>query len=360
MLPDTSARPLACGSDPWITLAAAHTPALATVHLGEIRKQRKQFFSVPMRRVRPDWLTADFEIFIDRQVRENAPLFRRLRRGERVARVQMRVAEDRVDIAVVLVPAGLGENLDAPAARPRVLGRIRILVDADLLHGRRADVQRGHFHPVDDNGDARVAERARIEKPRHRGDVVVVEHRQAFQHARVNRHRVDIVRRRRPDVGRRVAHGDFLREPGDPQDELLRARSTAGDAHARRRRCEALVPRTQLVLTGGHPVEAERARAVGDRGLGDPARGVQEVDRRAGQHRPRLVLHHAGDDDRCWALSDGRPGRCGQQEEDAHDSLDHFVARYPARVRTEYRWDPDTAATRMLRYDPSSAWLDGA
>src|SRR2546427_453781 len=69
-----------------------------------------------------------------------------------------------IEISVVLPPAGLGENLDAPAAGPRVLRRIRILVDADLLNGRRADIQRAHFHPIDDNGHTPGAERSRIEK----------------------------------------------------------------------------------------------------------------------------------------------------------------------------------------------------
>src|SRR5262249_53076450 len=42
--------------------------------LGEIGKQRKQFFARPVRRVRPDGLAADLEILLDRQLGEDAPL----------------------------------------------------------------------------------------------------------------------------------------------------------------------------------------------------------------------------------------------------------------------------------------------
>jgi hypothetical protein len=71
---------------------------------------------------------------------DDAALPGRLARRERIACVEMRVAEDQVAVAVVLLPSGLGEDLDAAAPGPRVFRRIRILVDLDLLHGGRADV----------------------------------------------------------------------------------------------------------------------------------------------------------------------------------------------------------------------------
>ena len=70
-----------------------------------------------------------------------------------------------------------------------------ILVDADLRHRRRAHVERVDFHAVDDDGDATVAERSRIEKARHRRDEVAIEHRQAVEHVLIDRHRVDVARR---------------------------------------------------------------------------------------------------------------------------------------------------------------------
>jgi hypothetical protein len=64
---------------------------------------------------------------------EDPPLLWRFRRGERVASVEMRIANTRFVLGVVFLRARLRQDLDAPASRPRVLGRIRILVDADLL-----------------------------------------------------------------------------------------------------------------------------------------------------------------------------------------------------------------------------------
>ena len=59
-----------------LLLAAAHAPARAIAHFGEVGKQREQFFARPVRRVRPRRLTADFEVFVDGQIRKNAALFR--------------------------------------------------------------------------------------------------------------------------------------------------------------------------------------------------------------------------------------------------------------------------------------------
>ena len=59
-----------------LLLAAAHAPAGTVAHLAEIGKQREQLFARPVRRVRPLRLAADFEIFLDRQVGEDAPLLR--------------------------------------------------------------------------------------------------------------------------------------------------------------------------------------------------------------------------------------------------------------------------------------------
>ena len=198
---------------------------------------------------------------------ENPPLFRRLGLRERIARVEVRVAEDQVRFAAIFLRAGLGKDLDAAAAGPRVLRRVGILVDADLLHGRRAHVQRVHFHAVDDDGDATVAERSGIEKAREGHDVVVVEDRQTFEHALVDRHRIDIARRVRIHLLCSVADGDLLGQAGDGEDQLLGARGARSDAHARGGRIEPLILRPQLVLTRHDLLEAERARAVGGRRL---------------------------------------------------------------------------------------------
>ena len=91
---------------------------------------------------------------------DDATLFGRLRHGKRVARVQVRIASDHIEIAVIGLSAWFGENLEATAARSRVLRRVRILIDPNLLNRGGADVQRAHLHAIDDDRDATGAQRA--------------------------------------------------------------------------------------------------------------------------------------------------------------------------------------------------------
>jgi hypothetical protein len=51
------------------------------------------------------------------------------------------VASDKIQLSVKLLAARLRENLDATTAGPAVLGRVRILVDPDLLHRGRTDAR---------------------------------------------------------------------------------------------------------------------------------------------------------------------------------------------------------------------------
>jgi hypothetical protein len=75
-----------------------------------------------------------------------------------IAGVRPRIAEDGRDVAVVRLVARLGQNFDSSASRSRVLGRIWILIDANLLYGRCTDVQRIDLHAIDDEGHAAIAE----------------------------------------------------------------------------------------------------------------------------------------------------------------------------------------------------------
>ena len=125
---------------------------------------------------------------------EDPLLLGRSGRRERVAGVEMRVADEDISLAFVLLSARLRQDLDPAPARPRVFRRIRILIDFDLLHRRRADAQRADFHAVDHNGRAARAERAGIEEARDRGDVVLIEDRQSLERALVDRHRIQVVR----------------------------------------------------------------------------------------------------------------------------------------------------------------------
>ena len=92
--------------------------------------------------------------------------------GEGVPRVQAVVAEQEVERAVVGVRGRLRDDLDAPAAPARILHRVGVVVDADLLDGRGRDARVPHLHPIDDNGRSGTARRAGIEKPAQCGQVV--------------------------------------------------------------------------------------------------------------------------------------------------------------------------------------------
>src|SRR5947207_10905279 len=72
----------------------------------------------------------------------NAALLGRADDGESVARVEMRVAEREIDRAVVFRSGGFGDDLEASFAGTREFGRIRILIDADLLNCGRSDAKR--------------------------------------------------------------------------------------------------------------------------------------------------------------------------------------------------------------------------
>ena len=161
-----------------------------------------------------------------------------------------------------------------------------ILVDPDLLHRRRADVERAHLHAVDDDGDAAVADRSGIEELRHRRDEVVVEDRQAVEHVLIDRDRVDVVAGGRADLGDGVAHGDFLRQRREVEHEALRGRRPGADANPGGGRLESLVARAQLVGAGCHALEPEGAGGVGVDGLDDRAGGVDELNGR-GREGPR-------------------------------------------------------------------------
>ena len=73
---------------------------------------------------------------------------------ERILRVQRGVAEEEVELAVVVVGGGLGDDLHLSAAGPVVLRRIGVLVDADLLDGGGGDGGAVGFDAVDDEAGA--------------------------------------------------------------------------------------------------------------------------------------------------------------------------------------------------------------
>ena len=96
----------------------------------------------------------------------DAALLEGLGGGERVLRVHGGIAEVEIELAVVVVGGGFGDDLHLAAAGPVVLRGVGILVDADFLHGGCGDGGAIGLDAVDDEagaaggGGAVVKERA--------------------------------------------------------------------------------------------------------------------------------------------------------------------------------------------------------
>ncbi len=105
----------------------------------------------------------------------DAALLEGLGWGERILRVERGVAKEEVELAVVVVGGGLGDDLHLSAAGPVVLRGVGILVDADLLHGGGGDGGAIGLDAIDHEAGAAGAGCAVVEEGAHGGGVVVVE-----------------------------------------------------------------------------------------------------------------------------------------------------------------------------------------
>jgi len=143
--------------------------------------------------------------------------------GQRILRVQGGVAIDEVELAVVVVGGGLGDDLHLAAAGPVVLRRVGILVDPDLLNGGSGDGGAIGLHTVDHQAGAAGVAHARIEECAHGRGVVVVEDRQGLEIAR-SHHRGVVIGVGRGEVLAVVAiHADSGGDGGDGQNDVHRS-----------------------------------------------------------------------------------------------------------------------------------------
>ena len=226
---------------------------------------------------------------------EDAALFGHALWSKRVPGIQLRVAKDDVRAAVVLLRARLGENLDPAAAGPRVLRRVRVLVDLDLLDGGRADVQRIHFHAVDNGRHAAGSDRAWIEELRQRRDVVLVEDRQGLEHALVNSDRVEIFCRIGGHLRRRIADRHFLRDVCQRHGDVECTGRASANRHSDHCRLKARERDEHAVMPRRDVLEPERADCIGCRRLHGRTRGRLERDARIREYGVCRVHDNAGD-----------------------------------------------------------------
>ncbi len=111
----------------------------------------------------------------------DAALLEGLGRRESVLRVEGRVAEEEVELAVVVVGGGFGDDLHLAAAGVVVLRGVGILVDADLLNGRGGDGGAVGFDAIDHEAGAAGGGGTVVEERAHGGLVIVVEDGQGLE-----------------------------------------------------------------------------------------------------------------------------------------------------------------------------------
>ena len=123
---------------------------------------------------------------------EGSLLIRCLLRRKRIAGCHRRVAKDHVGGAVKCFAAGLGDDFNPAAPGPGELRRIGILVDLDLLDGRRAHADAVGFGAVDHQRHAVGADGGRVQESRHHPDVVLIEHRKVLERRLIRRDGVEV------------------------------------------------------------------------------------------------------------------------------------------------------------------------
>ena len=102
-----------------------------------------------------------------------------------MASIQPSVAQQNGQRSVINLRPGFCDDLNAAAAGTREFGRIRILINLDLLNGGGGDADIPLFHAVDNQRDTTGSDGARIEKLRHGRDIVLVENRKVVEKAPV-------------------------------------------------------------------------------------------------------------------------------------------------------------------------------
>ena len=226
----------------------------------------------------------------------DAALLEGLGGRERVLRVQRRVAKVEIELAVIVVGGGLGDDFHLSAAGPVVVRRVGILVDAHFLHGRGGDGDAIGFDAVDDQAGAAGGGGAVIKEGAHGGDVVVVEDGQRLQVFGGHDRGVVIVFGR-GEVFAAVGVDAYVGgDGGDGKDDVQRrgkgvrwgaccrrndGRNDYGVVH----RFKARLGYDEGVVAGVGCIQAKAAVVAGVACASDSAAGIDEVDFCAGNDR---------------------------------------------------------------------------
>jgi hypothetical protein len=195
----------------------------------------------------------------------NSLLAGRLGRGERIAGVHRGIAEDHVCGTTKGVRASLGHHLDAAPAGPGELGRIRVLIDLDLLDRRWAHANAVRLDPVDDESDAVGTDGGGVEESRHRADIVLIEDRQVFERRLVCRNAVEIPGRPYVRLQWRADDGCLLLDVSHDERELHGPRRTGADGQLKGRRLETFQYGAHDITSGRDMLEAKAPNPIGRR-----------------------------------------------------------------------------------------------
>ena len=120
-------------------------------------------------------------------------LFGRLDSSKGVACIEYRIAKHEIQRAVKGGCSTLGNNLQPRPAWAGKPSRIRILVDLHFFHRRRRHPRPVRLKAVDHQGDPVCAGGAVVEKPGHRGDVILIKYGHTVEGVAVDRIRTLIL-----------------------------------------------------------------------------------------------------------------------------------------------------------------------
>ena len=225
---------------------------------------------------------------------QDAPLLGSAKPREVVAGIQTVVPEREAERAMERGTGVLRNDLDAPPAGPGKLRRVGILVDADLLDGRRTHAERAGFHTIHDQRRTARARGTGIQENGHPRYIVLIEHGKLFHEVRVHGRGIAVGGRLGRDLAVGIVDGDFRGDARDFQSEGQPGPRPGAKPDASRHVVKAVVLGLHGVGSGRKPYETEIARISGLNGFEGFVQDEQPHGC-AGYVGSALVEHRAGD-----------------------------------------------------------------